>query len=118
MAELKKVAVYALRYADRDDCSCNGVTARNNRMWLFVDCSKEEAIKWCEKNSVDPKEQLIVVRRIFAGKEADYALPLVYPEGKWVMFGGNYVCTSDSRFSEWCGSRPLPVHDRIEDYLK
>lgn len=119
MAELKKVAVYPYRCANSDDCSCNGVTARNNRMWLFVDCTEEEAIKWCEENHADPKEQLIVIRREFpVGKESDYAVPLVYPKGKWIMFGGNFVYTSDSRFSEYCGDRPLPVHDRIEEYLK
>ena len=30
------------------------------------------------------------------------------------MFGGNYVVTSDSRFSETFGRRPIPVHDRFE----
>lgn len=40
---------------------------------------------------------------------------------KWVMFGGNYAGTSDSRFTKAVEkitgspfSRALPIHDRIE----
>lgn len=32
---------------------------------------------------------------------------------EWTMFGGNFVWSSDSRFSEKYPS-PVPVHDRIE----
>lgn len=32
-------------------------------------------------------------------------------EGKWLMFGGTYVSTSDSRFPS---DYPLPLHDRFE----
>ena len=33
---------------------------------------------------------------------------------KWTMFGGNFVYSSDSRFSEKYGRQPVHVHDRIE----
>lgn len=43
------------------------------------------------------------------------------PETRWVMMGGNYAATSDSRFREAVekitGSRfygAVPIHDRIE----
>ena len=49
---------------------------------------------------------------------------IIQPEGmerKWVMFGGNYASTSDSRFSQaiekLIGHRfygAVPIHDRIE----
>lgn len=51
------------------------------------------------------------------------ALPKLVPEEDqehWVMFGGNYASTSDSRFSEavkrMCGvyASIVPIHDRIE----
>jgi len=32
----------------------------------------------------------------------------------WNMFGGNYVSTSDSRFSRKYGWSPIAVHDRYE----
>jgi hypothetical protein len=41
--------------------------------------------------------------------------------GKWVMFGGAYIATSDSRFSEavqklsgYDHSFPVALHDRVE----
>jgi hypothetical protein len=34
-------------------------------------------------------------------------------EGKWTMFGGNYIDSSDSRFRAIAGG-PIAVHDRIE----
>lgn len=33
---------------------------------------------------------------------------------RWCMAGGNFVYTSDSRFSETYGYGPVSVHDRIE----
>lgn len=35
-------------------------------------------------------------------------------EKRWAMAGGNFIYTSDSRFSETYGSNPKSVHDRIE----
>ena len=42
--------------------------------------------------------------------------PHFIPKGetRWAMFGGNFVYTSDSRFSEQYGDSPIKVHDRIE----
>lgn len=43
-----------------------------------------------------------------------YAVPLsLENSNKWVMFGGNFITTSDSRFGF---SHPIPVHDRVEEY--
>lgn len=52
---------------------------------------------------VDPNENLVV--RILA-EPGDVG-------GRWNMFGGQYVSTSDSRFPV-CG--PIPVFDRFEEY--
>tara|TARA_R110000851_G_scaffold72413_22_gene160517 strand:- start:4708 stop:5028 length:321 start_codon:yes stop_codon:yes gene_type:complete len=35
-------------------------------------------------------------------------------ETRWTMFGGNYVTSSDSRFSANYGHSPIAIHDRIE----
>ena len=44
-----------------------------------------------------------------------HAEPIV-DKGKWYMFGGNYLKTSDSCFKDLTGIRyPVPVHDRTEE---
>ena len=46
-----------------------------------------------------------------------YAEPVnMGTEGKWVMFGGAFVYTSDSRFTREVSRQPIPVHDRVESY--
>ena len=46
--------------------------------------------------------------------------PMCIPEGKWVMFGGNYAGTSDSRWSQELrkllgyNPRVVPIFDRVE----
>lgn len=45
-------------------------------------------------------------------RAAHGGLALTTP-AEWVMFGGNYITTTDSRFSSAYG-HVLPVHDRIE----
>ncbi len=35
-------------------------------------------------------------------------------EGKWMMYGGNYLFSCDSRWRESHGHFPLPIHDRYE----
>lgn len=52
-----------------------------------------------------------LVKRTVFGKEYRHVEPLDNPQGKWVMFGGNFVYTSDSRFPN---DYPLAIHDRIE----
>lgn len=114
---IKKVSVGI--YGDRSlgDCTNGGLTSKIHSAWMFIDCSRDEAIRYCKKNNMDPDFQLLLVRRKLAWLDnADYVEPLTKPEGKWNMFGGNFVYTSDSRFREYTGSSlPLPVHDRFED---
>ena len=35
-------------------------------------------------------------------------------DDRWLMFGGNFVYSSDSRFAETYGNSPLAIHDRYE----
>jgi hypothetical protein len=35
-------------------------------------------------------------------------------EDRWLMFGGNFIWSSDSRFRNEVSEYPIPVHDRIE----
>ena len=47
-------------------------------------------------------------------------IPTSIPEGKWVMFGGNYAGTSDSRWGQALRKllgydpRVVPIFDRVE----
>jgi len=47
-------------------------------------------------------------------------IPASIPEGKWVMFGGNYAGTSDSRWGQALRKllgydpRVVPIFDRVE----
>lgn len=90
--------------ADRRDCTNGGVTS-NPDVQLVVPCkdghiTREEA----EKHYT-----ILEVGRI---------LDTIHfkPEGATghTMFGGNFVCTSDSRFNKQYGRQPVHVHDRVE----
>lgn len=56
--------------------------------------------------------ELVLVRRQLGGSEYIHAVPASLA-GKQTMFGGNFIYTSDSRFSV-VSKYPIPVHDRIE----
>ena len=65
-----------------------------------------------EENGIDVNKAVRLVYR----ENLDYihAEPIV-DRGRWYMFGGNYLKTSDSRFKDLTGIRyPVPVHDRTE----
>lgn len=70
------------------------------------------------KGPFDPSEKypaVKLVRRMIGGKEYVHAEPADKPPGKWLMHGGSFISTSDSRFGECVGhSYPVPLHDRAE----
>lgn len=113
---IKKVSVGIYRDSSLGDCTNGGLTSKVDSAWLFIDCTREEAIAYCELKDTNPNEQLFLERRELPWtKNADYVTPLVERKGLLRMFGGNFVYTSDSRFREYCGTtQPLPVHDRYE----
>ena len=62
----------------------------------------------------DAAISLRLVKRIIGNKEYIHAEPVERPEDKvGPMWGGNFVYSSDSRFSE-VSPYPIPVHDRFE----
>lgn len=113
---MKQISVDVYR-CHLGDCTNGGVTSRNDSVLLFIDCDREEAIKYCEELNIKATEQLILVRRDLWGENCDYAEPLVKPERVTQCMGGNFIYSCDSRFREYTGSsRPLPVHDRFESW--
>lgn len=96
------------------DCTNGGVTAKHNRVLVLplgVQPTQEQLA------NQDTTPILKVVSRFIGGRTYLHAEPINGPGkgsiGSW-MFGGNFVHTSDSRFSEWVNQYPIAVHDRTE----
>lgn len=99
-----------------EDCTNHGLSSKADRLPLIVlesGESSKDAIQQIKDEGKDPDRYLLLVRRTLWNENADYIKPLT--EERWVMMGGNFAYTSDSRFREYTGSRcPLPIHDRCE----
>ena len=121
---IKDISVYVYRNQTLGDCTCNGVTKRHDRLYLYVDCDVREARNHAANHQRPLDECLYLVRRQLFGNKADYCVPLSQMKDNgqvnnqmWVMAGGNFVYTSDGRYREYTGyTTPLSVHDRIENY--
>lgn len=101
------------------DCTKGGVTSRYNRFKLFWDCEREDALRYCKENNINPEQALFLVKRELWGEDYSYAEPLNKKQGKWYMMGGNFVYTTDGRLYKMDGkvcASPIPVHDRCEEY--
>lgn len=108
---------YLTTYVLRDtlgDCTNGGVSSRSGTLELFAPhLSFAQVANYCLENGIDVNKAVKLVYR----ESLDYihAEPIV-DRGKWHMFGGNYLKTSDSRFKDLTGiSYPVPVHDRTEE---
>ena len=89
-------------YKTTYDCTNNGVSSRIND---FILVSTDEV-----KDYTPDQENVLV----FTSGPYDTlrAVPLkAYLDNTWVMFGGNFVFTSDSRFPS---DQPIKIFDRIE----
>ena len=87
------------------DCTLGGVTA-TDEPYLVVPCPDGHVT---EEDVADRGYTVLV-----PGHKG--GLLNFTPEGVegWSMMGGNFVYTSDSRFSRLYGSSPIAVHDRFE----
>lgn len=114
---MQKINVNVLRTAGMGDCTNGGVTSRHDRMILFWDCEREEALDYANENGMDVDACLWLEPRVLWGHEHPLARPLIHQSGKCgPMMGGNFVYTSDSRMpliEGWLHA-PIPVHDRYE----
>lgn len=115
---MQKLFVGILRDASLGDCTNNGVTSRHRSMTLFFDCSKKEALQYCEEKGIDLDTVLWLNPRMLFNEYHPFAEPLVKPENAiGEMMGGNFIFSSDSRFPSLygtCAHFPIPVHDRFE----
>lgn len=75
----------------------------------------------CEELDTDdlPENFCVLVKRELWGEKHYYFVPkALIDTGKWVMYGGTIVDSSDSRYAEALGEttgRPIPLHDRVEN---
>lgn len=116
---MQHISVHVYRDSYLCDCTNGGVTSKYNKLELFWDCKREDALRCCKENNINPEQSLLLVNRELWGEDHSYAEPLNKKQGKWYMMGGNFVYTCDSRLYKIGGrtcSSPIPVHDRCEEY--
>jgi len=92
------------------NCSNNGISNRYKEVYVLCD----------DGNVVidldNPPENLVV----FEARDYGFTISLRFKpyssltDGKWYMFGGDFVWCCDSRFREVYGHYPIPLHDRVE----
>ncbi len=104
---MQGLLVEIYRNAAGYDCTNNGITSRVTNAILCGGGMPEI----CEEHEGVPA--LILKTKSYRGQPYYYAVPADADPKAWYMFGGNFVYTSDSRFSEHC-PYPIPVHDRRE----
>lgn len=98
-----------------DDCTLNGWSGNFGFDQVCVVNAEGPA----EPDKDHPAVMLVAHRTL---RGAIHAVSVKhFDEGKWTMFGGNFLATSDSRFWELCeklgASRfhgAVAIHDRVE----
>ena len=115
---MNNLFVTVFRPAGFPDCTGNGLSSKVDNAILFSNCSNEEAINWCNEHSKDPSKQFILVKRELWGEDHAYAEPLIKPENRAQVFGGNFLYTSDSRMYKTGGiyKAPIQIFDRFDSW--
>ena len=89
------------------DCSNHGISSQVSSVTLTFD---EDMPGGFEPNESRPEVKLDRSRR--EGDPSFWRIvPVDVSEGKWLMFGGAFVYTSDARFPSHA---PIKLHDRME----
>lgn len=94
-------------YENGNDCTNNGFSSQRTRAYVF---SYSMGGNY-KLNQID--EDYLVITEGPMGSVR--AVPKSLLDSKaWVMFGGNFVYCSDSRFSDLNGGNPVKIFDRVE----
>lgn len=97
------VTVYNATFGN---CSNGGVTA-THPCRLVVECPNGHV----DEQSVIDQEYVVLE---LEKKDSGYMCLKQRGDQRWLMMGGAFVYSTDSRFSKTYGSYPIPVHDRYE----
>lgn len=104
---MKGLLVYVYRNAKFGGCTAGGLTDQVSQVLLAGD-GIEGQFEIAEDEPYLELVRTAQLRVIAVPRNFKDTKNLVGP-----MFGGNFVYSSDSRFSKICPS-PIPVHDRYE----
>jgi hypothetical protein len=92
------------------DCTNGGVSVMQPDR-LVVPC---EDGNYTEQDVIDYE---LVVLVLVPSAMASMGYPSKFQQKgdeRWLMFGGNFIYSSDSRFGRKYGHQPLAIHDRYE----
>lgn len=95
-------------FKDGSDCTNNGFSSKKSRTYVFSD-----EMVFGNISIEDMTEDYLVIT------EGPYSTIRAVPKslidnGLRPMFGGNFIYTSDSRFSILNGGNPIKIFDRVE----
>lgn len=101
---VQSLPVWVYRAANGIDCTNGGTSSQHETMRLF------------SEHDVDPgldderaQDVLVLVEHRTGLRAVAYQL---WAKQRWVMFGGNFIYSSDSRFPS---KAPIKIFDRFED---
>lgn len=104
------VSIYRSDY----DCDINILHGHKDAILVWDEEISQEDIDIIETGNHGQYEgrKVLILARRNCGGEYLTAYPInEHKEGKWLMCGGTYISTSDSRFPS---RYPIPLHDRYE----
>lgn len=100
-----------------DDCSNNGISNRYSN--VLVPCpSGPEYIEAKSNKDVLPENLCLLNKHQFQDSVTEYFVPNRSPEGLGWMHGGTFLFSTDFRFREYYGDRPIPLYDHQEFHVK
>ena len=110
---------YVLKSNRLGDCTNGGISSKYDTLYLCNDnVTKADVLEYCKETGENPQRFLKVDKLKWHSGEYVRLVQLVHPNDDRAiggMAGGNYLESSDSRFSEITGiSYPVAIHDRYE----
>ena len=106
MSEVEGLLVSVYR-SGGSDCTNGGISGKVNGGLITGDGVDCKVFTPSEENP-----HYVIIKDNVCGRERIRAVPAdLLESGKWTMFGGNFLYTSDSRFPS---NAPIAIHDRVE----
>lgn len=102
----KALSLEVFRTARLGDCTNNGISSQFHSVLLI---HPEGYIDVADDGSNHLGLPVVEIETKIGG----YKCLKQVGDTRWLMFGGNFAYTSDSRFRE-INAYPLPIHDRYE----